>query len=69
MKHAFIDDRGWDTQEALRWAVPLAMLLLPLGGILLLLISGVLFGEGLVINEGAPPSEPTPEPNVPPRRK
>lgn len=49
------------------------MLLLPLGGMLLLLISGVLVGEGFVTPELPPPAEPlTPEPApepLPARRK
>jgi len=46
----------------MRWSLPLAMLLLPLGGMFLLLASGILFGEGFVTPELTPPSEPTPEP-------
>ncbi len=52
----------------MQWALALAMLLLPLGGMLLLLISGALVGEGFVTPE-VPRGEPAPEPNVPPRRK
>lgn len=68
MSRAIIDDRRRGALDPVRWALPLAMLLLPLGGMLLLLISGVLFGEGFVTPEVAPPTEPAPEP-LPPRRK
>ena len=68
MSYAIIDDRRGGTPDVLQLAIPLAMLLLPLGGMLLLLISGVLFGEGFVTPEVAPPGEPAPEP-LPPRRK
>ncbi len=68
MSHAFIDDRRRSALDPVQRALPMAMLLLPLGG-MLLLISGVLFGEGFVTPEVPPPGEPTPEPNAPPRRK
>lgn len=68
MSYAFIDHPRGAAPDLMRWALPLAMLLLPLGGMLLLLASGVLFGEGFVTPELPTPSEPTPEP-LPDRRK
>ncbi len=66
MKHGFIDDRGGTQDWALlHWALALAMLLLPLGGMIAMLAAGVLVGEGFVLAEAPPAEIPIPEVPLP----